>query len=106
MTSSLSSLSGTTTTTVVQVAPAPAPPAVCGAAMATPASAANAAGNCKPTEIALPGTFRAGSSIRRGACAKLVAFACDDGGTGSPGAVDGAAAAAACDVSLQWIGMP
>ena len=30
-----------------------------------------------------------------------MAFACDDGGTGSPGAVDGAAGAAACDVSLQ-----
>ena len=44
---------------------------------ATPAPTADAAGNCKPPEIALAGTSKAGSNTKI-ACASLVEFACID----------------------------
>ena len=54
----------------------PAPPAGRGTALvATSAPAADAASRCKPREIVLPGTSRAGSSAR-GAFASVV-FECD-----------------------------
>ena len=54
----------------------------------------------QPLKSTLPGTSRVRFSAR-GACASLVSFACNDGGTRSPGGVGDTSAAAAYDVRLQ-----